>query len=649
MAGAAVTATLLSKELRALRPWLAFAGVLALMSVLDQLLTNSGPLSLASNFSGLSNRTMTLIFGLVALALGTGVAVKERDEGTLAFLDALPVTRTRVFFLKLLAALLVLMAFPAFQFALVLFDHLLARGSLDEQFHAPILVGLFLMQAQVMATFLTVGTVLGFARSLTWMLVGLLAVGLERLIHFVPRAAMLDPMRLLESGVEGVRWRYDVEAVAAQASLMTVSVLVAWGLFVRAGRGRTVVVNPRPVVSALLGVVTLGAIAGALVLWMGRDDDDGGGESSEPQVEELPESAPASTTTAHYEFSYPSIESKPALALADVSDGIYEKVASLLGAPDSGVPIFVDLSGSQRNTVGTAFKDRLRMRVDIEPEATLAHETSHVVSRRLVGEEGAVRWSNARVLNEGLASWVEGHFLVHAPEDQLVLAALLDRDALDLAAIIDFDRFAAEADEELMYVIGRGLIDAMVKRYGASSIERLLRAFATEKLPPKLSGATLWQAAFQLGGMDLGLIADDFFGTVQQTLDARRAEVDALPRPQVRLVTYDDSYGIEVTLPEDSDFTGAFVRFRPASDSPRDEYDREWVSSGHVAWRQPASIRGRRLCFQAGLSLSPKSVLFEPWTCLPVSAAALWEPPPPVDPAPPHADDEAVDAGSEVE
>jgi hypothetical protein len=104
-----------------------------------------------------------------------------------------------------------------------------------------------------------------------------------------------------------------------------------------------------------------------------------------------------------------------------------------------------------------------------------------------------------------------------------------------------------------------------------------------------------------------------------------------------------------VTLPEDSDFTGAFVRFRPASDSPRDEYDREWVSSGHVAWRQPASIRGRRLCFQAGLSLSPKSVLFEPWTCLPVSAAALWEPPPPVDPAPPHADDEAVDAGSEVE
>jgi hypothetical protein len=626
--------TLLRKELRALRPWLLFAGVLALLSVLDQLLTNSGPRSLASNFSGLANQTLTLVFGVVALALGSGIAVKERDEGTLAFLDALPLTRTHVFFSKLAAALLVLLAFPGFQFALVLVDHALARGSLDAPFHPHILTGVFLMQTLVMAVFLAVGALLGFARSFTWMLVGLLAVGLQRLIHLVPRAAMFDPLKLLESGPFGVRWRYDVEAVVAQGAVTVACVLLAWALFVRSGRSRTVVVNPRPLVSAVVGVLTLGSIVAALVAWW-NPDDSSGSDDAEPDIEALPESAPGSTTTTHFEFSYPSIESKPALALADQADGIYGRVAALLGAPDGGAPIFVDLSGSLRNTLGTAYKDRLRMRVDVEPEATLAHETTHVVARRLTGEEGAVRWSAARVLDEGLASWVEGHFLVHPPEDELVLAALLDRDALQLSAIIDFEGFARDGDDDLKYAIGRGLIDAMVKRYGEGSVARLLAAFGTEKLPPKLAGAALWQATFQLAGMDLGLVADDFFGRVEKTLTERRAEVDALPRPEARLVSYDDRYGIEVRLPDDVEPRAVVVRFRPRPDSPLDEYDRTWVASGQVAWREPESIQARRVCFQAGVSLSPKSVVFEPWTCLPLSAAAPWEPhvedPPPED------------------
>ncbi|MDX2008688.1 MAG: ABC transporter permease subunit [Myxococcaceae bacterium] len=618
--------TLVRKELRALRPWLVFAGVLALLSVLDQLLTDSGPRSLASNFSGLANQTLTLVFGVVALALGSGVAVKERDEGTLAFLDALPLTRTHVFFAKLAAALLVLLAFPGFQFVLVLVDHSLARGSLDAPFHWPILAGVFLMQVQVMATFLAVGTLLGFARSFTWMLVGLLAVGLQRLIHAVPRAAMLDPLKLLESGVEGVRWRYDVEAVVAQGVVALASVLTAWVLFVRSGRSRTVVVNPRPLVSALVGVLTLASIVLALVLWWDTGDS-GGSDDAEPDVEALPESAPASTTTVHYEFSYPAIESKPALALADQADGIYGQVAALLGAPDGGAPIFVDLSGSLRNTLGTAFKDRLRMRVDVEPEATLAHETAHVVARRLTGEEGAVRWSAARVLDEGLASWVEGHFLVHPPEDQLVLAALLDRDALDLSAIIDFDTFAREGDDDLKYAIGRGLIEAMVHRYGAASVGRLLEAFGDEKLPPKLSGAALWQATFQLAGMDLGLVTDDFFGALEKQVAERREDLDGLPRPLARLVTFEGSYGVEGKLSAETDEEVVVLRFRPRPDSPLDEYDRVWVAPGHVAWREAGSIQARRVCFQAGVALSPKSVLFEPWRCVPLSAAAPWEPP----------------------
>jgi hypothetical protein len=625
-----VNGTLLRKELRALRPYAVLAGVLMLVSVFDDLLSKSSFRALGSTFSSVAAMPLPLIYGLIALALGTGISVKERDEGTLAFLDALPVTRTQVFFSKLLAALLVLMAFPGFQLGWAVFGHAMARGSLDEPFHWPILLGAFVSQLQLMATFLAVGTLLGFARSLTWMLVGVVAAALQRLTHFVPRAAMLDPLRLVESGVEGVRWRYDVEVIAAQATVASLCTLLAWALFVRAGRSRTVVVNPRPVVGALVTLLTLLAMGWAFWVW--RDDSDGGGGSTgEPDLEALPDSAPGVTTTTFYELSYPGIESKPALALAEQADETYTKVAGFLGL-DGGAPILVDLSGSMRNTVGTAFKDRIRMRADDEAVATLAHETTHVVARRLVGEEGFRRWSAARVLDEGLASWVEGHFLNHPEEEQLVLAALLDRDALQLADVIDFERFTQSGDDDLKYAIGRGLIDAMVKRYGVESIHRLVRAFGDERLPPKLDGPALWQATFQLAGMDLALVADDFFGGVEKTLVARREDVDAIPRPTTKLVTHDGWFGIEASADPADRWPQLVVRFRPGPDSPLNEYDRVWVRNGDVAWRELELIQRRRLCFQTGLRLSKKATLFEPWTCLPLSSAAPWEPKPAEEP-----------------
>lgn len=613
-----MTKTLLLKELRALRPYLVFAVVLMGATVFDVVVTESAFRSLAETFSSVASMPLPLIFGIVALALGTGVSVKERDEGTLAFLDALPVTRSRVFFVKLLAAMLVLTAFPFFQLGWAVFEHAFARGSLDTPFHWNILLGAFLMQLQLMATFLAAGTLLGFARSLTWMLVGVVAAGLQRLIHFVPRLAMLDPLRLVESGVEGVRWNYELEVIGAQAAIATACTLVSWGLFVRSGRSRSITVN-RPVVGALVTLLTLGAIFGALALWW--KTDSGGTASNEPDLENVPESAPASTTTAHYEFSYPSIESKAALELAEKADVTFLQVSELLGV-DGGVPILVDLSGSMRNTVGTAFMDRIRMRADDEAVATLAHETSHVVARRLIGEEGFRRWSNARVLDEGLASWVEGHFLTHPDEEQLVLAALLDRNELHLTDIIDFETFTKNGDDDLKYVIGRGLIDAMVKRYGPASIHKLLRAFGDEQLPPKLSGAALWQATFQLAGMDLSLVADDFFAVVEKTLEARRALVDALPRPQTKLVTQEEWYGIEVSAEPAEEYPRLVLRYRPGPDSSLDEYDRTWVRNGDVSWRENELIQRRRLCFQAGLQLSRKATLFEPWTCLPLSSAA---------------------------
>jgi hypothetical protein len=612
---------LLVKELRSLRPYFAFAVVLLGVSVLGDLVSRSGPASLASTFREVAAMPLPLFFGLIALGLGTGLSVKEHDEGTLAFLDALPLSRTRVFFTKLVASMLVLALFPALQLGWVVLNHALARGSLDEAFRPGLLLGAFLGQMVLCFSFLSVGTLLGFARSLTWLLVGLSAIGLQRLTHVFPRAAALDPLKLVEAGAVGVRWQYDAEAFAVQGLVSAVCLSASWALFTRAGRGRTVLVNPRPVVAALVSLGTFAAVVGALVLWAQetapRPSSDG------PDLTSLPPSAPASTRTAHYELSYPSLEAGRAVSLADQSDTVFEQVHALLGV-DAGAPIVVDLSGSMRNTAGTAFAERLRMQLDDEAVATLAHETTHVVARRAVGEEGFERWSTARVLDEGLASWVEGHFKVMPEEETLVLAALLARHQLELNDLFDYPRFSAEHDDDLKYPIGRALIAATVARYGDGAVGRLLAAFADPTLSPTLSGATLWQTTFQQAGMDFPLVADDLFAGLAAKLDEDRATIEALPRGRARLVTKDGWYGVEVSVPEGNGSQWA-VRFRPSPDSPLTEYDRVWVQNGEVAWREAGRIARQRVCFQVGLSLGGRALLYEPWACVPISAAAFLE------------------------
>jgi hypothetical protein len=152
-----------------------------------------------------------------------------------------------------------------------------------------------------------------------------------------------------------------------------------------------------------------------------------------------------------------------------------------------------------------------------------------------------------------------------------------------------------------------------------------LVAFSNEKLSPSLDGAALWHAVFQLAGMDLGSVVDDFFAALENELKAHRTAVEALPRPVARLVTSGLAYGVLVSAPGLTQGDVLAVRFRSSPSSPLREYEREWVLNGQVAWRRPESLQGQQVCFQVGLRLSHRAALFEPWACLPLEAAAPWQ------------------------
>src|SRR5437899_10404959 len=125
--------TLLFKELRTLRPfaWL-IVGLLVLIVAYTCAteFPDSNPLVpahwLEHDASG--ELAFLMLFGLI---IGAGLLVNESEQGTLTFLDALPVSRTRIFIAKMVAGLLVLSLASILCFGIDVVLGLISRTSMS--------------------------------------------------------------------------------------------------------------------------------------------------------------------------------------------------------------------------------------------------------------------------------------------------------------------------------------------------------------------------------------------------------------------------------------------------------------------------------------------------------------------------------------
>ena len=91
--------TLLRKELRSLRPFLGLVLFVEALSAVDELTTRQPdlrPLAVTIGEDIASASESRYLMFILSLALAAGLLVREHDEGTLEFLDSLPLSRSRV-------------------------------------------------------------------------------------------------------------------------------------------------------------------------------------------------------------------------------------------------------------------------------------------------------------------------------------------------------------------------------------------------------------------------------------------------------------------------------------------------------------------------------------------------------------------------
>src|SRR5687768_2524166 len=164
-AGDAMTGALIRKELGELRPWAILSIVLGLSELGAQLFEQVDMQSTQVTIALLSAMNAR-VYWLIAFAIGTGLGTREAEDGTLAFLDGLPVSRTRVFWVKQAVAWVLLSIGPLISLGTIIASHALSHGSLDRDLRADIVLGRFALHLAAIASGVLLGAAIGWLRSL---------------------------------------------------------------------------------------------------------------------------------------------------------------------------------------------------------------------------------------------------------------------------------------------------------------------------------------------------------------------------------------------------------------------------------------------------------------------------------------------------
>ena len=630
---------LIAKEWAGMRPFVWLLVVMLLLDLLELGVSNLQDLHLSHTLFAASGWIDDAVLSLLlSFAMGSGLLARELEDGTLAFLDGLPVRRRDVFLAKLCVAGGCLLCYALATPILGWMLHTLLGHSLDEPIAASSLAWLAPRYVLLVAAGLALGLLFGFVRYLAWALFAVAAAAVMLLRSAQPRlGSALDPTRLVADGWSTQGLGGDTVWTIAILSLACLA--IAYLLFAGAG-GAGMLRLARLAQSRVFAFALCAAalVAVPVAVYQSQDTDGDAPDEEVPAVA----AATAATgkaaatrpgarkfVTAHYTFNLPA-----GRAIGDVdlkkADAAFAAAAAALSieVPQDAGRIDVDLSGSIAHTAGLAAHNRIRLTPDAGWYDTLVHETVHVMAGWVAGGEHGRGLDKMSLFNEGLAHWAEPAYRRDTDartRERMAVATLFRRHLLTQDALLDNRTLERQLDWQLQYPLGAALIEVLVKRYGREAPRRVLATLGRPDFPPDLDGYELYRSAFQHAGYDLNLVLNDYALALRGWSEEFAPAIDAMPRPRGLLVRAPGQVGIAVQLDRPlAKGQRLVVQFRPRVDSPLEDVvvvDRlAQLGQRPVAWLPLGQVAGNQVCYQ--LRVQGRYGMVEPWSCLPLRAAA---------------------------
>ena len=535
---------LLIKELRALRPFaFCIAGMLALMIVflLATELPDVQPLDPAKwlHEGRAGSCAILLLFGLM---IGAGVLINESEQGTLRFLDGLPVSRTRLFVAKVLAAFATIALVPILDLISEVSFGLISRTSLDGPFPWRFVFAILAMEVVAGAAIVSLALVVSFLRAWFALVVGLIFWGyLWARGNGVNRIALFDPHELLGVGLEGGRVLVPWTHLTAHLGAIVVFLGIAWigfqslgdrAQFARDRLGRWRVLR---VLGAGLRWLAPVVWVAALVRMVGHPVDEEAKNAATP----VGETAFARQETTRYEFLFRSVQRERAAPLIAAADEIHDAVSGFLGAAPPPARIVVDLASPvMPHLAGVTNWTKIRLPIALSPDLAdqrmiLGHETAHVFIEQLSDGRLDGHFRFIRFLHEGLATHVEMQLFAdesQRAQNRRSVAAAWARGAVPFELLSDDEKLRRTRDPNLAYPLGEVFARALIEAHGREAPAKLLRAFGRKNAPTGLAGLALWRDTMQAAGLSLDRVIADYESACAKIAEEEKAFLEKVPR-----------------------------------------------------------------------------------------------------------------------
>jgi ABC-type transport system involved in multi-copper enzyme maturation permease subunit len=616
-----VTKSLLRKELRSIAPFFGLVLFFNALSWIFILLTEFPDQFPLSKILKPEEGGEIVPFAL-AFALASGLLVRERDEGTLAFLDALPVSRVRMFWVKVGLALSVLTLLPLSDFILKAAIHALSRTSLEAHFQWPLLVTGLLLDTASCFVYFSLGLALSFLRRFSLLAMGLLVCAYLLLKELqTPFVPLLNIFSLSEPIYRGQHWQIPGAKLAVQLIGACACLAIALASFVLMGdaaerfadrarrkRGAWLVAGVATVLAVIVWL-------GLFFIWIWR-----------AHVSEQTEVHYSSWTvgrarTARYLFVYPENEAGAISPLLDEADRVEARVRAFLGAKPIK-QIEVNMTGSAPHTAGQAHWKKVQIDLnasgrDLESLVpVLGHETTHVYmdheSQSHLGDD----FNSTRFFHEGVASYVEYHLFrppEKLPQIRRVAATMRARREVKFEELLDGTQLMRKRDLDLVYPLGEVFAAALVKRYGDAAPGRVVKAFGRSDAPKDLKGFELWQDVLQSCGYNLSDVENAFYKELDDAAAKERAFIATLPRIRGAVQKSATRIGVRATYTGKA--PGKLVcRFRPRTDTPERLYEYAFSETGDLFWVDKSDYTEASLWYQLGWRVGEASqIIYEPW------------------------------------
>lgn len=453
-----------------------------------------------------------LFFGLI---IGAGLLVNESEQGTLTFLDGLPVSRTRIFAAKMISGILVLSIGPLIGLAADILLDSISRDSMDGPVPWRFLLVEFGLELAVAIYVLSIAATFSFLRRWFALVVGLAFWGYLWIKESGPGwISLFDPYEALEPGLANqniqVPWRHLGFQLAAAAVL----ILISWFAFQALGDRIQYAIDRFQRHRILHGIGT-GMRFLAPVVWIAvivKLSSNTPTEDPSATSVTAGESAFGSRETQFYEFLFRESQKESATPMMNEADTVHSSVAQFFGVPRMESRIVVDLASpvaphAAAQTNWTKIRLPFDDSIDLERfQRILGHETAHVYIEQLSNSRTSKLFRYNRFLHEGLATYIEmEHFATDEQKasNRRSVAAAWSRGRIPFSMLCDDSTLTSSRDRNLAYPVGEIFVRALVETHGKESVARLLRALGRPNAPMGLHGVSLWRDTMQVADIAL--------------------------------------------------------------------------------------------------------------------------------------------------